>query len=236
MSIRRRPRGRMIPALVGCFYAGIMVGWLLHAAFTPRPSSADAEAPAADVSAPAPAATSGARAEPHEDGGPVRLSAAPTGDVATIGADPIAELRRRGLMLPVDAADVDAMEGDFREQRGGGARPHEAVDILAPRNTPIRAVEGGTITKLFYSKAGGTTLYQFDPSETYCYYYAHLESYAPGIREGLRVSAGDVIGYVGTSGNAPPGTPHLHFAIFELTAQKRWWEGRPLDPYLVYRK
>jgi murein DD-endopeptidase MepM/ murein hydrolase activator NlpD len=226
MSIKRRRRGRIIPALVGCFYAGIAVGWLLHAAFTPRRSS----------SAPAPAATTGEREDPASEGGPVRLAPNPIPDVATIGADPIAELRRRGLILPVNDAEIQAMEGDFAERRGGGSRGHEAVDILADRNTPVRAVEGGTIAKLFYSKAGGTTLYQFDPSENYCYYYAHLESYAPGIREGMTVSQGDIIGYVGTSGNAPPNTPHLHFAIYELTAEKRWWEGRPLDPYLVFRK
>ncbi len=131
---------------------------------------------------------------------------------------------------------MDAMEGGFGERRGGGGRGHEAVDILAPRHTPVHAVEGGRIAKLFFSKAGGTTIYQFDPTERFCYYYAHLDRYADGLREGQEVSAGDVIGYVGTSGNAPPNTPHLHFAIFELTDARRWWEGRPLDPYLVYRR
>jgi murein DD-endopeptidase MepM/ murein hydrolase activator NlpD len=231
MSIRRRPRGRIIPALVGCFYAGIAVGWLLHAAFTPSLPSAPG------VSAPLPAATSGERQEQeHSEGGQVRLKADPTGDLATIGPDPVAELRRRGLKLPVDDADVEAMEGHFAQRRGSGSRAHEAVDILAPRNTPVRAVESGTVAKLFFSKAGGITLYQFDPSEQYCYYYAHLQSYVPGVREGMHVSAGDVIGYVGTTGNAPAGTPHLHFAIYELNGPERWWEGRPLDPYLVYRK
>jgi murein DD-endopeptidase MepM/ murein hydrolase activator NlpD len=244
MSIRRRPRGRIIPALVGCFYAGIAVGWLLHVAFTPK-------LPSPEAIASAPAGTSGERGERAREGDDkVRLKADPTeadtteahptraepgSDIATIGVDPIAQLRRKGLRLPIDNADVEAIEGGFAERRSGG-RPHEAVDILAPRNTPVRAVDGGTIAKLFFSKAGGTTLYQFDPSEQYCYYYAHLEQYAPGIREGVHVSAGDVIGYVGTSGNAPASTPHLHFAIFRLTSQKRWWEGDALDPYLVYRK
>jgi peptidoglycan LD-endopeptidase LytH len=227
MSIRRRPRGRIIPALIGCFYAGIAVGWLLHAAFTPRPS------PVPDVSTPVPAATSGDRQE--SEGGQVRL-AEPRGELTTIGPDPIAELRRRGLKLPIDDADVEKMEGQFAQRRGGGSRGHEAVDILAARNTFVRAVEDGTVAKLFFSNAGGITLYQFDPAGKYCYYYAHLQSYAPGVREGVHVSAGDVIGYVGTTGNAPAGTPHLHFAVYQLNGQKRWWEGRPLDPYLVYRK
>ena len=108
------------------------------------------------------------------------------------------------------------------------------MDILAPRNTPVRAVENGTIARLFLSKAGGNTIYQFDPSGRFCYYYAHLERYADGIREGQSVSRSDIIGYVGTSGNAPPNTPHLHFAIFQLTPARHWWQGTPIDPYPVF--
>jgi murein DD-endopeptidase MepM/ murein hydrolase activator NlpD len=122
----------------------------------------------------------------------------------------------------------------FSEVRSG-TRVHEALDILAPRNTPVKAVDDGTIARLFYSKAGGITVYQFDPSERFCYYYAHLERYADGLREGDRVRKGQVLGYVGTSGNAPRNTPHLHFAVFRLTAAKRWWEGTPIDPYLILR-
>ena len=99
--------------------------------------------------------------------------------------------------------------------------------------TPVVAVEGGRIARLFFSRAGGITIYQFDPSERYCYYYAHLERYAEGLKEGDRVNRGQVIGYVGVSGNAPKNTPHLHFAVFRLTEAKRWWEGSPLDPYDV---
>jgi murein DD-endopeptidase MepM/ murein hydrolase activator NlpD len=128
------------------------------------------------------------------------------------------------------------MKGDFAERRGGGVRAHEAVDILAPRHTPVRAVEEGTIAKLFTSRAGGLTVYQFDSSQRFCYYYAHLDRYAPALREGDKIASGDVIGFVGTSGNAPPSTPHLHFAIFELTADRHWWEGKAIDPYLVFRK
>jgi murein DD-endopeptidase MepM/ murein hydrolase activator NlpD len=136
--------------------------------------------------------------------------------------------------MPVDGVEVESFRGGFEERRGSD-RPHEAVDILAPRNTPVLAVEAGTIAKLFDSKAGGHTIYQFDPSGRLAYYYAHLEKYADGVHEGQTVAQGDVIGYVGTSGNAPPSTPHLHFAVFELDDSHRWWKGKALDPYLVFK-
>jgi murein DD-endopeptidase MepM/ murein hydrolase activator NlpD len=149
--------------------------------------------------------------------------------------DAVDALHRHDLLVPIDGADIEAMKGSFIERRNGsGGHEHEAADILAPRNTPIRAVEDGTIAKLFYSRAGGMTIYQYEPSGRFCYYYAHLERYADGLREGQKVSRGDVIGYVGTSGNAPPGTPHLHFAVYELTPEHRWWQGRAIDPYLVF--
>ena len=85
------------------------------------------------------------------------------------------------------------------------------------------------------SAAGGLTIYQFDPEEHFTYYYAHLDSYATGLKEGDEVTRGQTVGYVGTTGNAPPGTPHLHFAIFKLGSDKRWWEGLPLDPFDVLR-
>jgi peptidoglycan LD-endopeptidase LytH len=105
---------------------------------------------------------------------------------------------------------------------------------MAPRHTPVRAVEGGRIQKLFTSKAGGLTIYQFDPTDTFTYYYAHLDRYADGLREGQTVRRGDVIGYVGSSGNASPNAPHLHFAIFRLTPERKWWKGEPINPYPVF--
>ena len=97
------------------------------------------------------------------------------------------------------------------------------------------AVEDGKVAKIFTSNAGGLTLYQFDPSDTFVYYYAHLDSYAPGIKEGVMLQRGDVVGAVGTTGNAPKDTPHLHFAIAKLDPGKRWWGGTALDPFLVWR-
>ena len=138
-----------------------------------------------------------------------------------------------GLLLPVEGVDRDELTDNYDERRG--RRRHEAIDILAPRNTPVRAVADGTVAKLFESVAGGTTIYHFDPSGRYCFYYAHLERYAKGLKEGDSVSRGQVIGYVGTTGNAPPDTPHLHFAIYRLGPDRRWWEGEPLNPFPVLR-
>jgi murein DD-endopeptidase MepM/ murein hydrolase activator NlpD len=153
---------------------------------------------------------------------------------SAISADTVEELRERSLSLPVQGIKREELRDTFNEMRGGSRR-HEAIDILAPRNTPVFAVQDGKIAKLFVSAAGGITIYQFDPGEDYVYYYAHLERYADGLKEGDDVRRGQIIGYVGTTGNAPRDTPHLHFAIFKLTDEKRWWQGTPIDPYSVLR-
>lgn len=142
-------------------------------------------------------------------------------------------LRSRRLLLPVEGVDTRHIGDTYHDARGG--RVHEAIDILAPRGTPVLAVEDGRIEKLFKSDRGGLTIYLFDPTETYSYYYAHLDRYAPGLHEQQLVARGDTIGYVGTSGNAPPETPHLHFAIFKLDADRHWWQGTPLNPYSLWR-
>jgi murein DD-endopeptidase MepM/ murein hydrolase activator NlpD len=152
----------------------------------------------------------------------------------TLGPTPAAELGDRDLLIPVEGVGPDQLVRSYDDRRGS-TRKHEAIDILAARGTPVRAVEGGRIARLFLSKAGGITIYQFDPTERYSYYYAHLDRYADGLREGQTVQRGDVIGYVGVSGNAPKNTPHLHFAIFQLTPDRRWWEGTPVDPYPILR-
>ena len=147
-------------------------------------------------------------------------------------ASDIDALGRRHLLLPVQGLRREQLRDSFSEGRAGHL--HEAIDIMAARNTPVMAVEDGSLAKLFVSALGGNTIYQFDPSGTYAYYYAHLERYADGIHEGDQLRRGQVIGYVGTSGNAPPQSPHLHFAIFRLTPDKQWWKGAALDPYLVF--
>jgi murein DD-endopeptidase MepM/ murein hydrolase activator NlpD len=130
---------------------------------------------------------------------------------------------------PIHGLTLAEVRDSFDEVHGG--HPHEAIDILEPRGTPVHAVVSGTVRKLFLSKPGGITIYQFDEAGEYCYYYAHLDRYADGLREGMRVVSGDVIGFVGSTGNADPGPPHLHFAIFELGPEKQWWKGKAVNPY-----
>ena len=155
-----------------------------------------------------------------------------TANTMVLGSD-IESLRRRSLALPVRGIDAEELVSSFDDARGQQRR-HEAIDILAPRGTDVVAVEDGKVAKLFTSVAGGLTVYQFDPSEQFVYYYAHLDSYAPGLKEGMMLRQGDVVGAVGTTGNAPEGTPHLHFAISKLDPDRRWWGGTALDPYLVW--
>jgi len=137
-----------------------------------------------------------------------------------------------GIGLPIAGIGLKDLHDSFDENRELG-RPHEATDIMAPRGTPVLAVDSGTVRKLFTSKYGGLTVYQFDSAEVYCYYYAHLDRYADGLEEGMAVRRGAVIGYVGSSGNAKPDAPHLHFAIFLLGPEKRWWEGKAINPYPI---
>jgi peptidoglycan LD-endopeptidase LytH len=148
--------------------------------------------------------------------------------------DDVAALLARRLLVPVAGVEAGALRSTFEEGRGVGRR-HEAIDILAARGTPVLAALDGRVVKLFTSAAGGLTIYQFDADERYCYYYAHLDGYAPGLAEGQTVRRGATIGYVGTTGNAPEAAPHLHFAIFKLGPEKQWWEGEPVDPFPVLR-
>jgi murein DD-endopeptidase MepM/ murein hydrolase activator NlpD len=135
-----------------------------------------------------------------------------------------------GLLLPVADVDPRSLRDNFVEMRGK-TRAHDALDIPAPRGTRVLAVADGFVKKLFKSVPGGLTVYHFDRQERYCYYYAHLDGYAPGLQEGQSLRRGDLVGFVGTTGNAPADSPHLHFAVHLLGPDKRWWAGTPVNPY-----
>ena len=155
----------------------------------------------------------------------------------TTFADAVDEMETRlfarQLLVPVPGVQPALLRDTYNERRGD--KPHEALDIMAPKGTPVMATDDGRIVKLFNSVPGGLTIYQADVGNEVVYYYAHLDRYADGLREGGRVRRGDIIGYVGTTGNAAPNAPHLHFAIFKLPPGKEWWKGTPINPLPLYR-
>ncbi|MFL6659221.1 MAG: M23 family metallopeptidase [Massilia sp.] len=157
---------------------------------------------------------------------PLRPSVAPT---ASDAPAPASDTPSK-LLVPVDGVKYAQLSDNFDQPRGT-ERHHEALDIMAPAGTKVFAVADGKVAKLFNSKPGGLTVYEFDPSEKYAYYYAHLERYADGLKEGAPIKRGELIGYVGSTGNANPAAPHLHFAVVALTPEKQWWKGTPLNPY-----
>lgn len=155
-------------------------------------------------------------------------------NAATRPGAPIEEvLASKTLIIPVRGVSASAIRDTYTAARGG--RTHDALDILAPRGTPVIAADHGRILRLSRSEAGGITLYQLDREERLVYYYAHLDGYQDGVREGLSVRQGDVIGYVGATGNAPPETPHLHFQVMVYRRDGKYWAGEPVNPhpYLV---
>ena len=136
------------------------------------------------------------------------------------------------LSMPIAGVDPTTLHSNFSEARGGHA--HEALDLMTPRGTPVMAVAEGNVVKLFNSKPGGLTVYQFDNTQKWCFYYAHLDRYAPGLKEGMLLRKGEVLGYAGSTGDASPEAPHLHFAVFELGPEKSWWKGTAIDPLPLF--
>ena len=135
------------------------------------------------------------------------------------------------LLVPVAGVRREALVDTFTQARGSG-RPHDAIDIMAPRGTPVVAATDGIVARLFFSRGGGgITAYVRSPDRQWIYYYAHLDAYAPGLREGQSLRRGDAIGTVGSTGNADPAGPHLHFAIHLMAPEDRWWQGRAINPY-----
>ncbi len=134
------------------------------------------------------------------------------------------------LLIPVAGVERDQLVDTYAQARGQGRR-HDAIDIVAPRGTPVLAAGDGVVLKLFDSDFGGITLYQLAPDGRTIYYYAHLDRYAPGIAEGQQLRRGDTLGYVGDTGNASPGSYHLHFAVSTTADPARYWEGVPQNPF-----
>ena len=139
------------------------------------------------------------------------------------------------LVIPVQGFTRDRLRDTYSHARGLGRR-HDAIDIEAPRGTPVLSVAASVVVKLFQSDRGGTTLYALAPDQRTIYYYAHLDRYADGVTEGRRLRAGQIIGYVGDTGNARPGDYHLHFEISTTADPKKYWGGTPVNPYPLLRR
>jgi len=137
------------------------------------------------------------------------------------------------VMIPVQGVAASALHDDWAEPRGGGTREHHAIDIMAARGTPVLAAADGSIEKLFQSKLGGTTIYERSADGGTVFYYAHLDHYVPTLVEGQAVRAGQEIAAVGSTGDADPGAPHLHFEIHRMAPGERWWQGTEINPYPV---
>ncbi len=153
----------------------------------------------------------------------------PTVAVPPLVDDPVVALEQQ-LLIPVAGIEASMLKDSFHKADSSG-HFHEAIDIAAPKGTPVLAVADGIVAKLINSKQGGLSVYQFDGKKKFAYYYAHLDRYAPALKEGMRVKRGDPLGFVGSSGNVDPLNPHVHFATFALGTEKQWWKGSPINPY-----
>jgi murein DD-endopeptidase MepM/ murein hydrolase activator NlpD len=147
---------------------------------------------------------------------------------------PTAGIPGMGLLIPVQGVPASSLVNTYDQARGQGRR-HDAIDIMAPRGTPVLAVADGAVMKLFRSERGGITLYELAPDRRTIYYYAHLDRYAPGIAEGQPLRRGQVLGYVGDTGDAKPGNYHLHFEVSTTADPKKYWGGTPENPYPLLR-
>ena len=198
----------------------------------PRTGREPVQAPAPAPAAPPVVAASAAPAP-----APVPVPQAPVAaqpdTIPQSTTDGAALLAARRPIVPVEGIPPKALMDNY--EQGRGSRKHEAIDIMAARGTRVFAVDDGKLVKLFRSVPGGITAYQFDPQGRLAYYYAHLDRYADGLKEGMAIRRGDLIGYVGSSGNASPEAPHLHFAVFVLGPEKQWWKGDPVNPYPALR-
>jgi peptidoglycan LD-endopeptidase LytH len=170
----------------------------------------------------------GVDTEPTATALPVSPSVRSRNDSAPASISELADLRAV-LMIPVQGVQRGDLHDTYLDPRSG--HTHEALDIIAARNTPVLSATDGRLLKLHESRAGGLMIYAADASDRFILMYGHLERYASGLAEGATLRRGQVIGYVGTTGNAPPGTPHLHFAIARGAPSVAWWKGEPVNPY-----
>lgn len=164
-----------------------------------------------------------------------KLPGKPATEAALGGATTDLDVLRNELAVPIGNLPASALHDTYAELRGG-TRSHEALDILAPRGTPVLSAAKGRVLKLFNSTPGGLMVYAADSSGRFILLYGHLDAYAPGLADGQSLAQGQPIGIVGTTGNAAANTPHLHFAIARAVDLKQWWKGSPVNPYPLLKR
>ncbi len=148
------------------------------------------------------------------------------------GARPMTDaeyLRSRDLMIPVHGVKRSQLRDTFSAPRSGG-RAHLAIDIMAKKGTRVLAADDGYILRIVRNELGGKTLYLTDPARRVVYYYAHLDEWRYGLAEGQKVHRGQLIGSVGTTGNASKDAPHLHFQVMRYGPGRQYWNGEPINP------
>jgi murein DD-endopeptidase MepM/ murein hydrolase activator NlpD len=176
------------------------------------------------AAAPAPARAGAAPATP---------TAAELGRAAISADEAVKYLEARGMEIPVAGRTVNQLQDSFDAGRDGG-RVHRALDILAARGTPVVAADSGRVLRVSVNRLGGNTIYAVDPEGRIVYYYAHLDAYQPGLTQGMTLARGDTLGFVGTTGNAPKDTPHLHFQVMRMPADGKYWDGEAINPYPLF--
>lgn len=199
--------------------------------------------PAANGTAPPALPVDTARAAPDSAAGATHVEALsdstglPTDTTSPVVVYPsdIDALRAQSPIVPVAGVSAKELVDSFSDKRGQ-ARQHNAIDIMAARNTPAVATTAGTVMRLHNSVAGGLSIYLKDRTSRFIFMYGHLDSYRPGLLEGAQVRRGEIIGFVGTTGNANPQAPHLHFQVLRTDNPNAWWRGTPINPFLVYRQ
>jgi murein DD-endopeptidase MepM/ murein hydrolase activator NlpD len=199
----------------------------------PSPDAATSETSATPSSTPTPQPTATPNASPTPNAPPA--NGASSQAQSSAGGAASSELASMRLLIPVQGVGSGQLQDTFSDARSEG-RVHDAIDIMAPRGAPVLAAADGRIVKLFQSVKGGTTIYQLaSADERLVFYYAHLERYADGLTEGHVARRGEIIGYVGDTGNAGPGNTHLHFQIYRVADPKHFWTGENINPYPLLR-
>jgi murein DD-endopeptidase MepM/ murein hydrolase activator NlpD len=248
MPIGPRARVLLVAALLFAGLAALV--WYLSAAYGTRPVTplalpspgASGEALSTPTPTPAPTATPSTTetpaASPPSEATPTPAAATPQaesmrGGDSTRPSEPPAPAAS-ALLIPVEGIRPEQLQDTFTDARSEGRR-HDAIDIIAPRGTPVLAATEGRVLRLFQSEKGGITLYQLGQDEHTVYYYAHLDRYAEGMAEGRVLRRGETIAYVGDTGNATPGNYHLHFQVYRITDPKKFWTGENLNPYTLLR-